>query len=178
MNDPRILIAGVGNIFLGDDAFGVVVVRQLSERQQPTGVRIVDFGIRGLDLTYALLERYEAVIIVDAVSRGGPAGTLYVLELEPEKPGAAGVVVGGHNLDPASVLRLAAEMGSTIQRLYVVGCEPRSLHEYDDMSDGLSGPVRAAVSEAILLIETLVADLLARFDPDSILNRKTGVAHA
>ena len=76
----RILIAGIGNIFLGDDAFGVEVARRLVRRRLPDGVRVVDFGIRGLDLTYALLDGYEAVILVDAAPRGGPPGTLYVLE--------------------------------------------------------------------------------------------------
>jgi len=78
--NPRILIAGVGNIFLGDDAFGVEVVQQMAGRTFPPGVRIVDFGIRGLDLTYALLEDYDAAIIVDALPRGQAPGTLYVVE--------------------------------------------------------------------------------------------------
>src|SRR5947209_6163179 len=82
MTQPRLLVAGVGNIFLGDDAFGVEVVQRLLRRPQPDGVRVVDFGIRGLDLSYALLDGYEAVILVDAAPRGAPAGTLHVLELD------------------------------------------------------------------------------------------------
>src|ERR1700758_4827464 len=81
---PRILVAGVGNIFLGDDAFGVEVVQRLARRALPDGVRVVDFGIRGLDLVYALLDGYETVVLVDAAPRGGSPGTLYVLEPEPE----------------------------------------------------------------------------------------------
>src|SRR6476659_8714525 len=107
---PRVLIAGVGNIFLGDDGFGVEVVQRLAQRPLPDGVRVVDFGIRGLDLTFALLDGYEAVILVDAVPRGGVPGTLYVLEPEPgaaDEPGAPGTMVELHSLDPAKVLRLA-----------------------------------------------------------------------
>src|SRR3954462_334859 len=90
---PRLLIAGVGNIFLGDDAFGVEVVQRLARRPLPEGIRVVDFGIRGLDLAYALLDGYEATILVDALPRGGPPGTLYVLEpeLEASSSRAAGV---------------------------------------------------------------------------------------
>ncbi len=78
----RILIAGIGNIFLGDDAFGVEVVRRLSRsaRKLPDEVRIVDFGIRGFDLAYALMEGYEVAILVDATPRGGVPGTLYTIE--------------------------------------------------------------------------------------------------
>ena len=114
MTHPRVLVAGVGNIFLGDDAFGVEVVRELARRPLPDGVRVVDFGIRGLDLTYALLDGYEAVILVDATPRGGPPGTLYVLEVEPPAPGGGrgrGPPAEGHNIDPVRVLRLAAAMG-------------------------------------------------------------------
>src|SRR5439155_26353965 len=87
MSPSRILVAGIGNIFLGDDAFGVEVVQRLAQRPQPEGVRVVDFGIRGLDLVYALLDGCEAMILVDATPRGGQAGTLYVIE--PESEGAA-----------------------------------------------------------------------------------------
>src|SRR5947209_3209759 len=76
--------AGVGNIFLGDDAFGVEVAQRLARRPLPAGVRVVDFGIRGLDLTYALLDPYDAVVLVDAAPRGNAPGTLYVLEPEPQ----------------------------------------------------------------------------------------------
>src|SRR5262249_31904168 len=136
MTHPRILVAGVGNVFLGDDAFGVEVVRELARRQLPDGVRVVDFGIRGLDLTYALLDGYDAAIPVDATPRGGRPGTLYVLEVEPPEPGAAAAAepaVEGHNLDPVRVLRLAAAMGSPVRRLFVVGCEPGPPGEVEEM---------------------------------------------
>lgn len=157
----RILVAGIGNIFLGDDAFGVEVAQRLARRPLPQQVRVVDFGIRGFDLTYALLDGYEAVILVDAVPRGGTPGTLYVLEpARDEESEAAGAVIETHNMDPVKVLRLAAAMGGKVERLLLVGCEPTPDSDYEDMQTGLSEPVRAAVDEAIRLIESLVARLL------------------
>ena len=158
MNHPRILVAGVGNIFLGDDAFGSEVARRLACRPLPDGVRVVDFGIRGLDLTYALLDSYEAVILVDAVPRGGRPGTLYVLEPAPSE--GAVPAVEGHNLDPANVLRLAAAMGGQVGRLLLVGCEPTPFDEADEMRMELSEPVRATADEAVALVEALVGKLL------------------
>jgi hydrogenase maturation protease len=157
MNQPRILIAGIGNIFLGDDAFGVEVVQRLARRPLPDGVRVVDFGIRGLDLTYALLNGYEAVILVDATPRGGQPGALYVIEPDiGETSGQEGVMIEGHNMDPVKVLRLAATMGAQLDRLILVGCEPTPLDEADEMQIEMSEPVRAAVDEAVLLIESLI----------------------
>ena len=163
MNRPRILIAGIGNIFLGDDAFGVEVAQRLWQRALPDEVRVVDFGIRGLDLVYALLDGYEAVILVDAAPRGGRPGTLYVVEPDrggPPEPADSNLVVQMHSLDPAKVLRLAAALGGQVQRLLLVGCEPETPADAEDMSMGLSAPVRAAVDEAVPLIESLVTKLL------------------
>jgi hydrogenase maturation protease len=152
-----ILIAGIGNIFLGDDAFGSEVARQLAQRPWPDGVRVVDFGIRGLDLVYALLERHDAVILVDAVPRGCTPGTLYVIEPEIPEGETDDLTIQGHAMDPAKVLRLAATMGGPVQRVFLVGCEPASIEE---MQDGLSAPVRQAVGEAISIVESLVQKLL------------------
>jgi hydrogenase maturation protease len=159
----RILIAGVGNIFLGDDAFGVEVAQRLAQRPLPEEVRVVDFGIRGLDLTYALLDGYESVILVDALPRGGAPGTLYVLEPDladsAESRGSGGLLEM-HRLDPVKVLRLAAQMGAEVKRLLVVGCEPAETGSDEDMRDGLSDPVRSAVEQAISLVESLIIRLL------------------
>ena len=163
MTRPRILIAGVGNIFLGDDAFGVEVAQRLARRPLPGEVRVVDFGIRGLDLVYALLDGYDTVILVDAAPRGGPPGTLYVLEPQaggPPGPADAGVAVEAHALDPAKVFRLAATLGGRVGHLLLVGCEPGTPSGADDMHMGLSPPVAAAVEEAVPLVEGLVAKLL------------------
>src|ERR1700734_1751902 len=99
MTPPRILIAGIGNIFLGDDAFGSEVARRLAARPMPDGVKVVDFGIRGFDLTYALLDGSDATILVDATPRGGPPGTLYVIEPDPgeaREPEEADLLIQTH----------------------------------------------------------------------------------
>jgi hydrogenase maturation protease len=157
----RILVAGIGNIFFGDDAFGSEVARRLAQHPLPEGVRVVDFGIRGLDLTYALLEPYESVILVDALPRGGTVGTVYVLEPDLCRPGMTGTVVEPHSMDPVKVLRMARELGSTIESILLVGCEPTPFADDDDMKLEMSEPVQAAVEEAITVIESLVTQILA-----------------
>jgi hydrogenase maturation protease len=162
MTQPRILVAGVGNIFLGDDAFGVEVARRLAGRPQTEAVRVVDFGTRGIDLTYALLDGYEAVVLVDAAPRGGPPGTLYVVEPDAELPASGEEpLIEAHGLVPAKVLRLAAALGGPVPRVLLVGCEPAATGGDEEMAAGLSGPVQAAVDEAVVLVESLVAGLLA-----------------
>ncbi len=161
MSDARILIAGIGNIFFGDDAFGVEVARRLAEQRLPEAVRVVDFGIRGLDLTYALIDPYEAVILVDAAPRGGSVGTVYVLELDLNDPGLPGVAVEPHSMDPVRVLRMARELGSTNDRVLLVGCEPTPFGADDDMQMEMSQPVQAAVDEAIMVVQSLVSEMLS-----------------
>ena len=163
MRNARILIAGIGNIFFGDDAFGV----EVAQRPLSAAVRVYDFGIRGLDLTYALLDPYEIAILVDAVPRGGAVGTLYVLEPELASAGATRTAVEPHAMDPVKVLRMARELGSTIQRVLIVGCEPRPVDADDDMRMELSEPVQTAIGEAVALIESIVAQLLAS-DPSNV----------
>ncbi|MGB7556467.1 MAG: hydrogenase maturation protease, partial [Candidatus Korobacteraceae bacterium] len=123
----RILIACVGNIFLGDDAFGVEVARALATRQLPEGVSVIDFGIRAFDLAYALLDPWDAVILVDAVPRGDVPGTLYTIEPDLNSIAAAqhdDAPLDGHSMNPVKVVQLAQSMGSITARLLVVGCEP------------------------------------------------------
>src|SRR5208283_2780861 len=124
MSKPRILVAGIGNIFLGDDAFGVEVARRMAGQPQPEGVAVKDFGIRGLDLAFSLLEGYDLTILVDALPRGGPPGTLYVLEPDPAdlEPGAESMVET-HGMDPVKVLRLVKSMGGDCGAVRVVGCQ-------------------------------------------------------
>jgi len=162
MTAPRILIAGVGNIFLGDDAFGVEVVQRLARRPLPNGVRVVDFGIRGLDLTYALLEDYDVVLLVDTTARGGRPGTLYVVEPDADaiaEPAGAHLLIEPHGLDPAKVLRLARALGSRVKHVLLVGCEPSPVPEDEEMALGMCDAVRAALDEAVVLVESLVARL-------------------
>jgi hydrogenase maturation protease len=164
-NRPRVLVAGVGNIFLGDDAFGVEVARRLATRPLPEGVRVVDFGIRGLDLAYALVDGYDAAILVDAAPRGGRPGTLYVIEPDVGDAVATAAPVQAHNVDPVSVLRMAALVGTPVRRLLLVGCEPQTPAEPDEIQMEMSEPVRAAVDEAVPLIESLLAEILRTGDP-------------
>jgi hydrogenase maturation protease len=160
LDQPRILIACIGNIFLGDDAFGVEVAQRLRRRALPPEVRVVDFGIRGLDLAYALLEPFNAVILVDATARGSRPGTLYVLEPDSaDQKTITPSIPDPHNLDPARVMQLAAELGGPRQRFIVVGCEPESLGS-EDSSGGISPVVSRAADEAVPLIEDLIARLL------------------
>ena len=142
----RILVAGVGNIFLGDDGFGVEVAQSLSKRQLPETVTVKDFGIRGFDLAYALLDPWDGVIIVDALPRGEAPGTLYVIE--PDRSGAAEADINPHGMDPVRVLNLAASLGTISARVLVVGCEPNDFGDELEGRMGLSSPVQAAVEEA------------------------------
>jgi len=161
MSAARILVAGVGNIFLGDDAFGVEVVRRMAQRPVPPEVRVIDFGVRGIDLAYALLEDYDGAILVDAVPRGGEPGTLYVLEPDLDNLGDRGAgppVVEAHRLDPVNALRLARAFGGPAPALRIVGCEPGTLDPAEDGQPVLSGPVEAAVARALTLIETLIQE--------------------
>jgi hydrogenase maturation protease len=149
-----ILVAGVGNIFLGDDGFGVEVARRLAGETLPAGARVADFGIRGLHLAYQLLDGIDTLILVDAMARGGTPGTLYVFE--PDAAAAPGSsVVDAHGLDPASVLAMVGRLGGCVGRAIVVGCEPAELEE----RIGLSTPVELAVEEALQLVRHLLASL-------------------
>jgi hydrogenase maturation protease len=142
----RILVAGVGNIFLGDDGFGVEVAQSLSKRRVPETVTVKDFGIRGFDLAYALLDPWDGVIIVDALPRGEAPGTLYVIEPDRSAPGEADI--NPHGMDPVRVLNLAASLGTISARVLVVGCEPQDFGDELEGRMGLSSPVQAAVEEA------------------------------
>jgi hydrogenase maturation protease len=157
----QILIAGIGNIFLGDDAFGVEVAQRLSRQKLPNSVRVVDFGIRGLDLAYALMDDYELAILVDATPRGGVPGTIYTIEPDlgnTEIPAMA--PVDGHSMNPINVFALVKSMGRQFQRILIVGCEPAPLLEEEGRM-GLSERVQAAVDPAIHVIESLIANVLA-----------------
>lgn len=149
----RTLVAGVGNIFLGDDGFGVEVVRRLSGETFPDGVSVADYGIRGVHLAYELLEGYQTTILVDATTRGGTPGTVYVIEPDLETI-PAGIVMDAHSLDPATVFGMLKALGGTFEQVLVVGCEPESLEE----RMGLSEPVERAVDKAVQVVRDLVAE--------------------
>ena len=160
MRPKRVLVAGIGNVFLGDDGFGVEVVRRLAGRELPEDVEVADFGIRGMDLIYALQEDYEVVIFVDAAPRGEEPGTVYLLEPEIEEDGE--VVLDTHGMDPVKVIKFARTLGARPVRTLVVGCEPKVIiggEDYEDMQMELSEPVQAAVEEAAKLVESLVGQI-------------------
>ena len=162
MTKPRILIACIGNIFHGDDGFGVAVAKALAERKLREEVIAVDYGIRSFDLTFALLDGYEVTIFVDATARGDKPGTLYVIEpdlqeLENQPP--QGAVIDAHGMNPMLVLTTAHSMGAEFKRLLVVGCEPETLGGEEGQL-GLSETVQAAVPGAVKLIESLVDRIL------------------
>ena len=161
MTTPRILIACIGNIFLGDDGFGTEVARRLAGRRLAPGVVLKDFGIRSLDLTYALLDPHDLVILVDACPRGGEPGTVYLVEPDPGGwNGPDGAHLEAHALNPMSVLRTVKSMGGAPGRILIVGCEPAEIAFDEEGKLGLSDPVAAAVDEAIAMIETLVSKTL------------------
>jgi hydrogenase maturation protease len=156
---PRILVAGIGNIFMGDDAFGVEVVRELAGRELPDGVKVVDFGIRGFDLAYALLDGYDLTILVDAISRCQPAGTLYKMEPDAgdfENMEAEQMAIETHGMHPFKVLGMVKAMGGDLRRIVLVGCEPEQPGEYDEGRLGLSPAVSAVVRDAAAMVETII----------------------
>jgi hydrogenase maturation protease len=160
----RMLVAGIGNIFQSDDGFGSEVARLLlAGPPPPDGVKIVDYGIRGVHLAYELLDGYDVAILIDATSQGGDPGTVYVMEpdvdaIETETGLAEAGIVDAHGMDPASVLALLRSLGGRVDRLLVVGCEPADIE--DGM--GLSEPVAGAVEEAVRVVRDLIGREVSR----------------
>ena len=164
-----VLVACVGNVFLGDDGFGVEVARRLAREALPERTRVVDFGIRGLHLAYDLLSRPDLLVLVDATSRGGPPGTLYVLELDglddahaaesahaaEDAPAAENTPrSNAHAMDPRTVFATVRHMGGSLPRTRIVGCEPADFGRGMSLSD----PVREAIEPAIAMIRQLIQD--------------------
>ena len=170
-SNRRVLVAGVGNIFLGDDGFGVEVVRRLATRALPERVKVADFGIRGVHLAYELLDgAYDTTILVDATARGGRPGTVYLIEPEPgtgggaATPGASSASSGpgdAHGMTPDAVFALLAALGGVPGRVLVVGCEPASTEE----GIGLSDVVACAVDEAVALVAEQAARACGALEP-------------
>ena len=159
----RMLIAGVGNIFLGDDAFGPEVARRLATEDLPGWVRVADYGISGMHLAYDLADGYETAILIDAAPRGGEPGTVTVLDVEAERrrdPATAAGALGAsrlfdaHGMQPDVVLGVLDMLGARSLRILVVGCEPASV----DYGMELSEPVANAVDEAVQVVLDLVAE--------------------
>jgi hydrogenase maturation protease len=158
MSGRKVLVAGVGNIFLSDDGFGVEVARRLALTSLPDGVIVADFGIRGVHLAYELCDGYDTAILVDAVPRGGQPGTIYVIDHDverdrdsPTSPQAA-ALLDAHGMQPDAVLGLLNILGGQVRQVYVVGCEPASVEE----GIGLSEPVERAVDGAMRAVRDLL----------------------
>jgi hydrogenase maturation protease len=155
--EPRILIAGIGNVFLGDDGFGVALADHLARRALPENVDVVDFGLRGMDLAFAMQD-YDAVMMLDAMPRGQAPGTLYVIEVDRAE---GDPTLDAHGMDPVKVLGLARAMGGVLPRTFVVGCEPetRMTGDEEEIVAELSEPMRAALDPAVELVESLLQDI-------------------
>lgn len=173
MSGARVLVAGVGNVLLGDDGFGVEVVRRLGREALPPGIRVEDFGIRALHLAYELLEDYETLVIVDAMSRGEPPGTVFVFEPDPSGGAAEGPDVDPHGLYPGAVLRMALDLGAHVSVVRVIGCEPANLEE----GIGLSPAVEAAVGEAVRVVREIATAALATTPAKAAIAPATAVSN-
>jgi hydrogenase maturation protease len=151
-----VLVAGIGNIFLGDDGFGVEVIKAIDRSALPASVRVADYGIRGVHLAYDLLDGdYQTLIMVDAAPVGGPPGELAVLRVDTGRPPGEAAPepspVDGHAMDPQAVLDVLARLGGQVGSVFVVGCQPAVLAEGMELSD----PVRCAVGEAARMVTEL-----------------------
>ncbi len=152
----RMLVAGIGNLFLGDDGFGPEVVRRLAEQNAlPPEVRVVDYGVRGMHLAYDLLDAHDALVLVDALPGGGAPGEVVVFEVGPEDLG--GGEFDAHGMNPVAMLAGVQRLGGTLPATYVVGCRAADVND----GIGLSPLVAAADADAVDAVRTLVGRLTA-----------------
>jgi hydrogenase maturation protease len=162
VEEPRVLIAGIGNVFRSDDGFGPEVARRLSGLPWPDGVRVVDYGIRGMHLAYDLLDPWDVLVLVDALPDRGEVGSVALIEIGDEHVGGGAQVdaprVDAHSMDPATVLGTLAALGGRLPpRTLLVGCQ---VSETDD-GMGLTPVALAAVDEAVRAVHAAVATELA-----------------
>ncbi len=163
---PSILLACIGNIFHGDDAFGVEAAKRLANCELPENVKLVDFGIRGFDLAFALLDGFDVTIFVDAMQRGEKPGTIFLFEpnlKEIDGRQVQSAMIDTHGLNPLRVLNMAKGMGAKFGKLLVVGCEPETLGG-DQGQMGLSETVEASIDSAVARIESLISEINLEFD--------------
>lgn len=155
----NVLVAGIGNIFLGDDGFGPEVARRLIARDQdvaalPPGVRVVDYGIRGMHLAYDLLDGVDALVLIDTLPSTGEPANITVLQVQPEDLGSG--QFDAHGMDPVAVLGSLSSLGGELPPTYVVGCQPVDVSE----GIGLTPQVAAAVDEAVTTVHTLITEMI------------------
>ena len=148
----RVLVAGIGNVFLGDDGFGVAVAQELAKSTWPEGTRVVDYGIRGLHLAYELLDTPDLLVLIDTTSRQREPGTLYLIDPELERGQLPIATPDAHSMDPVSVFASVLHLGGRLPRARIVGCEPESLEE----GMGLSPAVENAIPAAVTMIRELL----------------------
>jgi hydrogenase maturation protease len=163
----NILLAGIGNVFLGDDGFGVAVANALAATPLPPGVEVEEFGIRGMDLAYALTRGVQAAILIDAAARGEPPGTVSVIE---PGEGEGELALETHGMDPLKVLGVARALGPLPDRVLIVACEPHVMLTGDEgeVMMELSEPVRAAVAPAVELVQSLAQELVKATEGDTV----------
>jgi len=164
---PGVLVAGIGNIFLSDDGFGVEVANRLAAVPMPAGVRVADFGVRGVHLAYELLDGYDRLVLVDAVPMGEAPGTVAIIEpdLDAIRPpdDELAPTLEAHSMNPVLVLGMLASLGGSVDRVRIVGCEPAVIDE----GIGLSAAVTAAVEPAVDAVHEVLADLAGHEDQES-----------
>jgi len=169
-----ILVAGIGNIFLQDDGFGVEVAKRLADSELPEGVKVTDFGIRGVHLAYEMLDGgYDTTILIDAAPRGEAPGTVYLIEPDLGKIDAQqSASMDAHSMDPQVVFATLKSLGGSPRRVLIVGCEPLVI----DDGIGLSEPVGRAVEEAVRLVHSVVDDLAAeRMSQEVVAKRSSDI---
>lgn len=169
-----VLVAGIGNIFLQDDGFGVEVAKRLADSELPEGVKVADFGIRGVHLAYEMLDgRYDTTILIDAAPRGEVPGTVYLIEPDLDNIDAQqSASMDAHSMDPQAVFATLKSLGGSPRRVLIVGCEPLVI----DDGIGLSEPVGRAVEEAVRLVHSVVDDLAAdRMSQEVVAKRSSDI---
>lgn len=155
VTDRRVLVAGIGNIFLRDDGFGPEVLRAIAQRELPPGVRAVDFGIRGVHLAYELLDGWEALVLVDAVPNRGAPGTVRAFEVDDPDAFGAGEF-DAHSMDPGAVLASLKSLGGTLPRTVVVGCQVEDTDEGIGLTPVVAGAVGTAVDTVFEVLATVL----------------------
>jgi len=170
----KTLVAGIGNIFFGDDGFGVEVANRLAGRELPAGVRLGEYGIRGIHLAYELLDGYDLLVLIDAVPINQPPGTVAVIEVDMDDVTAGDTGIDAHTMTPASVLGALAHLGGRVGRVLVVGCQPESIDERLGLSQPVAAAVEVAADEVIKLLD--VGSLVGK-EPGRVVQQRDPVRH-
>jgi hydrogenase maturation protease len=165
----KVLVAGIGNAWMGDDGFGSEVVKQLGTVELPPGVAVMDFGTGGLNLAYEVMRGYDALLILDISQQGGSPGTLYVIEADEDSVDGSiqdGDSLNPHGMDPKTVLRFVKSIGAWPGKVLVIACEPAVVEEIGfQLSESVAGAVEPAVKLVLEQIAELQTDAAYQADP-------------